>query len=75
VLNARAAADHGATILTRTKVTWVRAADDLWHVALKAEDWSREVRARALVNAAGPWAADVARLSSSRLISLPRRFL
>jgi glycerol-3-phosphate dehydrogenase len=65
VLNARAAADHGATILTRTKVTWVRAEDGLWHVALKSTDWAREVRARALVNAAGPWAADVARLTSS----------
>jgi len=65
VLNARAAADHGATILTRTKVNWVRAEGGLWHIALKSSDWAREIRARALVNAAGPWAADVARLASS----------
>jgi glycerol-3-phosphate dehydrogenase len=65
VLNARAAADHGATLLTRTKVTEIAAADGLWHVSLVSGDWSRVVRARAVVNAAGPWAGDVARQASA----------
>ena len=60
VLNARAAADHGATILTRTQVMRMRAADGLWHVTLKGADGNREIRARALVNAAGPWVQAVA---------------
>ncbi|MEO8921523.1 MAG: glycerol-3-phosphate dehydrogenase [Caldimonas sp.] len=53
------AAERGATVLTRTAcVDAVRGADR-WRVTLKAEDGStREVSARALVNAAGPWAAE-----------------
>jgi glycerol-3-phosphate dehydrogenase len=74
VLNARAAADHGATILTRTKASGFRAADGLWHVSLASGDWARVVRARALVNAAGPWAGDVARLVSAAApsVSVPK---
>src|SRR5262245_23539674 len=75
VLNARAAADHGATILTRTKVTWVRAADGLWHVALKSADWAREVRARAIVNAAGPWVGEIARQMSLGTAATPAPIL
>jgi glycerol-3-phosphate dehydrogenase len=60
VLNARAAADHGATILTRTRAMCMRAVDGTWHVTLNGAEGEREIRARALVNAAGPWVQSVA---------------
>ncbi|MER8564249.1 glycerol-3-phosphate dehydrogenase [Mesorhizobium sp. M0924] len=56
-LNARDAADRGATIRTRTKVVGARREGDLW--AIRVEDVqtgeAEEVKARLLVNAAGPW--------------------
>nr|MDQ2736982.1 glycerol-3-phosphate dehydrogenase [Pseudomonadota bacterium] len=52
------AAERGATVLTRTACVDAVRGTDRWRVTLKAEDGSsREVSARALVNAAGPWAA------------------
>ena len=55
VLNARSAAQHGATILTRTRCTGARREKSEWVVALDGEGGVRSVTARALVNAAGPW--------------------
>lgn len=62
VLTARDAATRGATVLTRTRVTAARPTDGLWRVTLLDEvtGASRHVAARALVNAAGPWAGTVA---------------
>jgi glycerol-3-phosphate dehydrogenase len=60
VLNARAAADRGAAIETRTRVERMRVTDGRWCVSLKGPGGEREVRARALVNAAGPWVQAVA---------------
>jgi glycerol-3-phosphate dehydrogenase len=51
VLNARDAADHGATIRTRCEVTAIRREGAVWHIT--GAD-GRETRAKALVNAAGP---------------------
>ncbi|OGA21075.1 MAG: glycerol-3-phosphate dehydrogenase [Betaproteobacteria bacterium RIFCSPLOWO2_02_FULL_65_24] len=57
VLNARSAASHGADILTRTRCTGAERWGDRWRVRLRsASEDEREVTARALVNAAGPWA-------------------
>ncbi|MBN9671745.1 glycerol-3-phosphate dehydrogenase [Roseibium aggregatum] len=60
VLNARDAAERGATIVTRTKCTGARRDGDLWRVDLKdlASGETRTVTANVLVNAAGPWVAD-----------------
>jgi glycerol-3-phosphate dehydrogenase len=57
VLCARDAADHGATILTRTKVTSARREDGLWTIEMTdvATGERRTVKAKFLVNAAGPW--------------------
>ncbi len=55
VLNARSAAQHGATILTRTRCTGARREKGVWVVALEGEGEKRSVSARTLVNAAGPW--------------------
>ncbi len=60
VLNARAAADHGAIILTRTRAMRMRVADGVWHISLDGPDGHRDIYARVLVNAAGPWVQSVA---------------
>jgi len=59
VLNARDAADKGADIYVRTKVTSVRRDAGGWVIALDGEDGRRTVRAKLVVNAAGPWVDDV----------------
>ncbi|MEW5963097.1 MAG: glycerol-3-phosphate dehydrogenase [Pseudomonadota bacterium] len=56
VLNARAAAANGATILTRAEVVGVVAEDGVWRLEIETAAGRRVERARALVNAAGPWA-------------------
>ncbi len=57
VLNARDAADRGAVIRTRTRVTGARRDGNGWTVTVEDLRTRRvdEVRARLLVNAAGPW--------------------
>ncbi len=62
ILNAIAARDNGAEILTRTPVTALRRDGGLWHITLGTGSATRSVAARALVNAAGPWVASVAGL-------------
>lgn len=58
VLNALDAADRGATVLTRTACIDARRDASSWQATLRSEDGAeRRVTARALVNAAGPWAA------------------
>ncbi|KPQ06375.1 MAG: anaerobic glycerol-3-phosphate dehydrogenase subunit GlpA [Rhodobacteraceae bacterium HLUCCA12] len=59
VLNARDARDRGATILTQSPVTGARAANGLWEVSLDTPQGPRMIRARMLVNAAGPWVGSV----------------
>lgn len=60
VLNARAAAEKGAVIEPRTRVERIVAEAGQWRVVLKGRDGMREVHARAVVNAAGPWVQTVA---------------
>ncbi|ALI54354.1 glycerol-3-phosphate dehydrogenase [Celeribacter marinus] len=76
VLNAVDAANHGATVLTRTACTSARREDGAWRITttdtLTGEP--REFRAKVLVNAAGPWVSDVvtrvAGANSSRNVRL-----
>jgi glycerol-3-phosphate dehydrogenase len=63
VLNAIAAREAGACIATRTPVRGLRAENSLWIVTLG--DDARQVAARAVVNAAGPWVGDVARFGEA----------
>ena len=64
VANARDAARHGAEILTRTALTAARRDSGNWRATLAAEDGTtREVAARILINAAGPWASEVRALA------------
>ncbi|GGG32906.1 glycerol-3-phosphate dehydrogenase [Chelatococcus composti] len=61
VLNARDAADRGAAIHPRTRVVGAERRGDHWLVtAERRGDGARlTVKARMLVNAAGPWVAEV----------------
>ncbi|WIJ24691.1 glycerol-3-phosphate dehydrogenase [Devosia sp. RR2S18] len=59
VLNARDAANRGATIHVRTKVTSARRENGGWVLELDGEDGRQTVRAKLLINAAGPWVDDV----------------
>jgi len=56
-LNARDAANRGAEIRTRTKVTSARRSQGAWTIDIEdTETGLREaIRARMVVNAAGPW--------------------
>ena len=57
MLNARGAADLGATIQTRTRFTAAKVVDGRWCATLEnvATHAVREIAANAIVNAAGPW--------------------
>ncbi|SDD50584.1 glycerol-3-phosphate dehydrogenase [Paraburkholderia lycopersici] len=60
VLNALDAKEHGAQILTRTKLVSARRAHGEWQAVLRRPDGSTfDVRARAVANAAGPWVGEV----------------
>ena len=63
VLNARDAADRGALIAPRTRCLSATREDGAWTLLLQDAGTGarRELRARALVNAAGPWVAEVLR--------------
>ena len=62
VLNARDAADRGADIHTRTRVVDAARHDGHWLLTVEATGRGRwQVRARVLVNAAGPWVESVQR--------------
>ncbi len=66
VLNARDAADRGAHVRTRTRVTTAERRDGLWRIALASttpDDEPHElvIKARLLVNASGPWVDEVLR--------------
>lgn len=58
-LNARDAVDRGATVLTRTACTGAEREGDHWRVSLRNDCGETDVTARAIVNAGGPWVADV----------------
>lgn len=61
VLNALAAKENGATILTRTKVLSASRENEQWHVIIKDTETGeqRTIISRAIVNAAGPWVDDI----------------
>src|SRR3978361_1024437 len=66
VLTARDAADRGAEIHTRTRAVEIRQVDGIWQVTVEdALNGTRQtIKAKALVNAGGPWVEDVLRSGS-----------
>jgi glycerol-3-phosphate dehydrogenase len=73
VLNAIDAAERGAEILTRTRCAAARRSEGLWYATLRPGGGGRArvVRARALINAAGPWVGDV--LGQTLALASPAR--
>ena len=61
VINAMAAREKGAQIHTRTRFTGARRVDGAWEVHLEdlATGMHRTIRAAGIVNAAGPWVAQL----------------
>ena len=61
VLTARDAADRGAEIRTRSRAVEIRQTDKIWHVTVEdtASGERTTIKARALVNAGGPWVENV----------------
>jgi glycerol-3-phosphate dehydrogenase len=62
ILNLRSAAEHGATILPRTRFAGAERNEGVWHARLedRRSGETQQIRARMLVNAAGPWVGQVA---------------
>jgi glycerol-3-phosphate dehydrogenase len=62
VLNARDAADRGATIAPRTACISAHREAGRWRIGLRDEGTGQgtQITARALVNAAGPWVSQIA---------------
>ena len=64
IVTARDAAARGAEIQTRTALVAARRDGGRWRARLRGADGAlREVAARILVNAAGPWVSEVMRLA------------
>ncbi|MEP7060797.1 MAG: glycerol-3-phosphate dehydrogenase [Betaproteobacteria bacterium] len=59
VANAMSARTHGATIRTRTTLVSARRDGPVWRAEIDSGGVRSQLRARALVNAAGPWVKDV----------------
>lgn len=60
VVNAMDARARGADVRVRTRLIGARRDDGLWRATLRDDQGTtREVAARAIVNAAGPWVRDV----------------
>ncbi len=73
MLNALGAKECGASILTRTRLVSAARGDGVWRAQLQdASGRTRDVSARALVNAAGPWAGvlPVGRAGQARQVRL-----
>ena len=61
-LNARDAAERGAVIETRTQAVAARREGSHWRLTVAGQGGPpRAIRSKSLVNAAGPWVADVLR--------------
>ncbi|MCI2400344.1 glycerol-3-phosphate dehydrogenase [Aliiroseovarius subalbicans] len=58
-LNAVDAAQRGATILTRARVTGATRHSGFWEVQVDTAEGPQTHRAKVVVNAAGPWISDV----------------
>lgn len=61
VLNARDAEARGADIMVRTRVIEASREGDHWRIRLQDGDGPRDVTAKMLVNAGGPWVGDIIR--------------
>jgi glycerol-3-phosphate dehydrogenase len=77
VLNAVDARERGACIRTRTRCVSAKRVQGMWQAMLldARETTATIVTARALVNAAGPWAAEVVNIANGREASKSLRLV
>ena len=61
VLTARDAAARGAAVMPRTRVVSARREGGFWQIGLESGELQRQVQARMLVNAGGPWVGEINR--------------
>ncbi|MFN2099751.1 glycerol-3-phosphate dehydrogenase [Altererythrobacter sp. MF3-039] len=61
VLNCMDAKEHGAEILTRTECVGLQRQSDHWVATLRSTSGERQIKARKVVNAAGPWVDEILR--------------
>jgi len=66
VMNAKAASEMGAVIETRTAMTAGKRDGDGWSITVARGSHQRTIRARTLINAAGPWANDIVSRTAGR---------
>lgn len=59
VLNALQAKENGAKVVTRTRCIKAYRQQELWHLELQTGAELYQIRAKALVNAAGPWVEEI----------------
>jgi len=59
VLNALQAKEKGAKVVTRTRCIKAYRQQELWHLELQNGTDFYQIRAKALVNAAGPWVEEI----------------
>jgi len=73
IINAIAAKNHGATILTRTRCTSAQRVGSLWRICLEdtLSGETKTVTAKVLVNAAGPWVTQF--FDDALAISTPKK--
>ena len=73
VLNARDAADRGAEVVTRTRAVSAERGKDCWTLTLQDRETSRlrTIKARMVVNAAGPWVGQV--LNATLRVNAPAK--
>ena len=77
VLNAMDAAEHGATIETRHRLVAARRQESGWRLDIQnlRDGSSKTIRAKALVNAAGPWVSRVAGTALRSNAEVPARLV
>lgn len=60
IANALQAKEHGATILTQTKVVRAEARQNIWTLTLQGKKGETyKIKAKSLINATGPWVSSV----------------
>lgn len=60
IANALQAKEHGATILTQTKVVHAEAKHNIWTLTLQGKKGETyKIKAKSLINATGPWVSSI----------------
>jgi glycerol-3-phosphate dehydrogenase len=68
IINALQANKYGASIRLREKVIQTEIVDGIWHITVKPQLGSLyQIRARALINATGPWVGTTAQITQTTL--------